>query len=232
MTGPFSNETAPRPLDRMLDDPALRAAAGYWDGLRAGMLVPPRMALDPAGMRPLLQRAAILERARPGTVRIRLGGARISEMMGMEVRGLPFRALFDLADRGSVTAEIERALADPSVLVIDAASPAPRYQPQARLRTRLLILPMSDRAHTINRALYVMGDVEGDACPGTETPCRWSVERIARVALHVGVPVATPEDVTPPAAPPEVPHWVEEDDLERRGPMARARFRVIQGGLA
>ena len=38
--------------------------------------------------------------------------------------------------------------------------------------------------------------------------------------------------LTPLAAPPEVPHWVEEDDLERRGPMARARFRVIQGGLA
>ncbi len=232
MTGPISHETAQRPLDRLLDDPTLRAAAGYWDGLRGGMLVPPRMALDPAEIRPLLQRAAILERTRPGSVRIRLGGARISEMMGMEVRGLPLRALFDLAERTRITAEIERALAEPSILLVEVASPAPRYQPQARLRTRLLVLPMSDREHAINRALYVMGDVEGEASPTTEAPCRWSIERIERVALHVGVPVATPEEVTPRRAAQAPPPGVEEDELETRGPMARARFRVIEGGLA
>jgi hypothetical protein len=93
----------PRRLDGIVRDPALRAAIGYWDSLRGARCLPARMDLDPGMLRPHLQDAAILEVAGPGSLRIRLGGARINALLGMDVRGLPLRALFDLSERARVS---------------------------------------------------------------------------------------------------------------------------------
>ncbi|MDG4648367.1 PAS domain-containing protein [Roseibacterium sp. SDUM158017] len=241
MNGPISNAPAECRLDRIVNDLALRSAIAYWDSLRGKRLVPARMALDPADLRPILRQSAILENPRPGTLRIRLGGARISALMGMEVRGLPLRALFDLADRGRITAEVERALEEPSILLLDVVSPAPRHQGQEVFATQIAILPMTDRDYSISRALYVMGALRGadgtQAEDMAEMPQRWSVARVEHVPVRVGVPVLTPGAADLRRAAPERPQEThaqdaDEDAVEARGPMARARFRVIEGGLA
>jgi hypothetical protein len=219
------------PLDRRLTDPTLRHAIAYWEALRGARLVPPRMALDPAEMRPVLQNCAILERPRPGTLRIRLGGARIGALMGMEVRGLPLRALFDLADRGRITAEVERAMDEPALLLFEVATPAPRYghPMEATTSARLAILPMSDADFTVNRALYVMGSV--DALRTGTPPQRWSITGIEAVPLGIGRPVLTAEAISrPPIA--AAAQAADEATSEAHGPLARARFRVIEGGRA
>jgi hypothetical protein len=235
MNGPDLRQDTARPLDRLVRDPALRSAIGYWDSLRDGRIVPPRMALDPAEMRPVLQQAAILENTRPGSVRIRLAGARISALMGMEVRGMPLRALFDLADRGRITTEVERALEEPAALMLDVEAPAPRHGVGPALRTQIALLPMSDVEFMINRALYVMGDVGGaePGAPQPDTPYRWSLRDVERVPLRIGQPVLAVQPVR--SAPKEgaaVPVAGDEAASEACGPMARARFRVIDGGLA
>jgi hypothetical protein len=217
-------------LDARLSDPLLRAAASHWETLRGGRVVPSRMDLDPAALRPLLQSCAILEQPRPGTLRIRLGGARISALMGMEVRGLPLRALFDLADRGRIGTEVEAALADPAIVLIDAVTPAPRYQSREVLGTRIAILPLADRDGIVSRALYVMGEVDGTPERLPHMPLRWCLSRIERVALRAGTPVLTPQPL--PAQGPAPSREIDETASETRGPMARARFRVIEGGLA
>jgi hypothetical protein len=236
MNGPDTRQTATRPLDRLVRDPALRSAMGYWDGLRLGRIVPPRMALDPAEMRPLLQQAAILEHPRPGTVRIRLAGARISALMGMEVRGMPFRALFDLADRARATQEVERALAEPAVLLLDVVTPAPRYGVPPVLRAQIAVLPMSGADFSITRGLFVMGDTGGaePGAPQPENPHRWSLSAVERVPLRVGEPLLSLETVgtAAPATPAPLAETADEDESEERGLLARARFRVIEGGLA
>lgn len=236
MNGPDTRHTTTRPLDRRVQDPALRSAIGYWDGLRLGRIVPPRMALDPAEMRPILQQAAILEHPRPGTVRIRLAGARISALMGMEVRGMPFRALFDLADRARATQEVERALAEPAMLLLDVIAPAPRYGVPPVLSTQIAVLPMSGADFTITRGLFVMGDTDGaePGAPQPENPHRWSLSAVERVPLRVGEPLLSLETVgtAAPAAPAPLAETADEDESEERGLLARARFRVIEGGLA
>lgn len=233
MTGtPSSNPTA-RTLDKMVRDPSLRAAITYWDSLRGNQIVPPRLSLDPAVMRPHLQNSAILEVARPGSIRIRLGGARLSALMGMEVRGMPLRAIFDLADRGRISDATEAALATPSILVADAVSPAPRFapSPEAQLRTQIVILPMSDSTFSITRALYVMGQVEGPD-HGIDGPHRWSLTRLRNVPVHVEVPVLEVERMARIRPAAQRDQSTDEAQAERIGAFARARFRVIDGGLA
>lgn len=234
MDGSDFSHRAKRPLDGLVRDAGLRAAIGYWDSLRTGQLVPPRTALDHGALRPVLQSAAILENPRAGTVRVRLAGARINALMGMEARGMPLRALFDLADRGRVTAEAENALAEPAVLLMDVVTPAPRHGVAPRLATQIALLPLCDAEFMVNRALYVMGDVDG-AEPGAlqpDIPHRWSLWRTERIALRADESVLSVEAAR--TGPPTGAHPAATDEAasERRGPLARARFRVIDGGLA
>ena len=236
MTGRHFGSDQTRPLEHLVRDPALRAAIAYWDSIRGGRLVPPRMSLDPSELRAHLQNAAILEVPRSGTVRIRLAGGRINALMGMEVRGMPLRALFDLADRGRITDATERALADPSVLIVDAISPAPRFGagPAEQVRTQIAILPMTDNELATTRALYVMSDPVG-ATGHSEHQHRWSVQSLDMIPIEAGTPIAAVEQVRSHAPMPMSQPAHASDtgiEAEERGAFARARFRVIQGGLA
>jgi len=221
----------PRRLDGVLHDPGLRAAVAYWDSLRGARALPARMELDPAALRPHLQDAAILELSRPGSLRIRLGGGRINALLGMDVRGLPLRALFDLSERARVSAEVEAAMGAPAALLFDVISPASRFgRPEADLlRAQVAILPMTDADLAPTRALYVMGSVEGDARPA-DAPHRWCTTHIHKTPLRPGEAVLS----DPPALrrPKPIPKPAgDETATEARGPLARARFRVIAGGL-
>ncbi|MFW5641168.1 MAG: PAS domain-containing protein, partial [Roseicyclus sp.] len=230
MSGSDFSSRQGRPLDRVVRDPALRSAIGYWDSLRGTRLVPPRMALDPAQMRPHLQNAAILEAPQPGTVRIRLAGARINALMGMEVRGMPLRALFDLADRGRITDAAEEALAAPMALIVDARAPAPRYGVgrEEEIRAQIAILPMTDNDLATTRALYVMGDIEGGMLRSGDQH-RWSILGLDAIPLAANEPVVSSDRALGLAATPRaLPAGTSEREPELRGAFARARFRVIQ----
>jgi hypothetical protein len=232
MTSHLSNASAARRLDRVIRDPGLRAGVAYWDSLRGTRALPARMELDPAVLRPHLQDAAILEVSRPGSVRIRLGGARINALLGMDVRGLPLRALFDLSERSRIAEEVETAIGDGAVLVLDVVSPAPRFGLPERdgLNTQIVILPMTDADLAPTRALYLMGAVAGDI-RATDPPHRWCATTRHRLQVRAGEPVlASAPLILKPKRIQEPPR--DETASETRGPMARARFRVIEGGLS
>ena len=219
-------------VDALCDDPMLRDALAHWDALRCDRLVPARTEIDPTALSDILGHAAMLERPRPGTIRIRLAGGRIQALMGMEVRGMPLRALFDLASRARITEAAEQALAEPSVLIVDAISPAPRFGalPADQIRTQIAILPMTDNELATTRALYVMSDPVG-ANGQVGDQHRWSIQSIDMIPVEAGTPIASVEHVRTPAMAPE-PERGSEIAHEDRGAFARARFRVIQGGLA
>jgi len=230
MTGHVPEPRTPRRLDAALHDAGLRAAIGYWDSLRGPRALPARMELDPAALRPHLQDAAILELSRPGSLRIRLGGARINALLGMDVRGLPLRALFDLSERARVSSEVEAAMRAPAALLLDVISPAPRFgRPEAELlRAQIAILPMTDADLAPTRALYVMGAVEGEARPA-DTPHRWCTTQMHKLLLTPGEPVLSDAPALRPARRGDTAHR-DETTSETRGLLARARFRVIEGG--
>lgn len=130
----------------------LEQAWRYWTSQRRGGDLPRRAALDPKAMGPILGHSMVLDRVRPGTVRVRLGGHVMTQLMGMEVRGLPVRAFFDIEDRARVMGHIEEVFETPSTLEFDLISEGH----DGLVTGRMLILPLLDAADQVTKALSVL----------------------------------------------------------------------------
>ena len=77
--------SAPRPL---------REVEAYWELLRDGRLVPDRSEVDPRGFPGALAHSFLLERIAPGHARVRVTGRHLSDLMGIDMQGLPLSSLF------------------------------------------------------------------------------------------------------------------------------------------
>lgn len=146
------------PRDRDVADhhahraPILARAERYWESLRRDGAIPPRSALDPRAMGPLLAHAMVLDRLRHGTVRVRLGGDVARDLMGMDVRGLPVRAFFAMPDRARALAAIEAVFDRPSWLEMDLISD----DAAPMLTASMLVLPLLDAAGQPTKALALL----------------------------------------------------------------------------
>ncbi|MEM1421046.1 MAG: PAS domain-containing protein, partial [Pseudomonadota bacterium] len=61
-----------------MQHPGLSLVEAYWEGLRAGRLVPRRADVDPRGIDQALEYSFILERIAPGMARFRLAGMHLN----------------------------------------------------------------------------------------------------------------------------------------------------------
>ncbi|MEL7182815.1 MAG: PAS domain-containing protein [Pseudomonadota bacterium] len=129
--------------------PVLEEAWRYWSSLRKDRGVPLREDLDPRSMTLTLGHSMILDRVRPGTVRVRLGGRVMNSLMGMEVRGLPIRAFFEVAQRDRAIDLVEQVFETPATLEMDLISETPK----GKTRGRMLVLPLCDGRGTVTKAL-------------------------------------------------------------------------------
>ena len=165
--------------------PVLEEAWRYWSSKRRGGDLPMRVALDPRGMQLILGHSMILDRVRPGTVRVRLGGRVPAMLMGMETRGLPIRAFFDLLQRGEAADLIDAGFDGPATLELDLLSEGP----DGALAARMLVLPLLDTAGAVTKALAVIvPDRLTDGAP----------RRFRIVRHHLG---ATAQRITAPVVP-------------------------------
>lgn len=139
-------------LRMMRKSPLLEEAWQYWTSLRRGAELPRRTAMDPKAMRHILGHSMILDQVRPGTVRVRLGGHVMTDLMGMDVRGLPVRAFFDVVDRTRVTDLIEQVFETPATLELDLISEGA----DGIVTARMLILPLLDTAGRTTKAMAVI----------------------------------------------------------------------------
>lgn len=131
--------------------PMLAEVRGYWEALREGGLPPTRAQLDPRGMAGALENSFVLERVAPGVARFRIAGTHLADLMGMEVRGMPFLSLIDPPSRADFGTALERVFAGPSIL--EMALEAERGIGRPALEARLLVLPLRDVAGTTALAL-------------------------------------------------------------------------------
>ncbi|MCY1125430.1 PAS domain-containing protein [Frigidibacter sp. RF13] len=123
----------------------------YWEALRNGRRVPLRSEIDPRGIERALEQAFILERIAPQVARFRLSGKALSELMGMEVRGMPFSALFTPGGRAELAEMIEGVFRLPQIAELDLTGETGFGRPP--LTARLVLLPLQSDLGDISRAL-------------------------------------------------------------------------------
>jgi hypothetical protein len=124
---------------------------GYWEALRPAGGLPRRADLDPRGLKSCLHQTLIAEQIAPGLARVRLAGAVFTDLMGMEVRGMPLSALFDPMAR----AELEGSLRDvfSGKVAVTLRLEAERGLGRPALMGQLMMLPMRGDADTADLLL-------------------------------------------------------------------------------
>ncbi len=156
--------------------PATRHLAAYWQALsRAhphGPPVPPRHAIDPVALSPILGQSGLLERDRDGTVRFRLAGAALRQRMRLPLPGLPLRTIFHPEARAGLDALFAGIFDAPAQLRMTVGDRGAEGQ--------VAILPLSDRSGAISRAVIVtsMNDTP-DNGPARLRPIRGHLARVA-----------------------------------------------------
>ena len=124
---------------------------GYWEGLRDGGGVPLRSAVNPRGIERALEYAFILERIAPSIARFRLAGMHLSDLMGMEVRGMPLTSFFTPKARPRMAAALEGVFQGPEIADLTLEGEGGFGKPE--LQARLLILPLKSDLGDVTRAL-------------------------------------------------------------------------------
>ncbi len=130
---------------------ALSAFLGYWNSMRRDGDVPLRTHIDPRGIEDLLGQAFVAERVAPGFARLRIAGAHLSELMGMEVRGMPLSTFIDPPDREKLTDALVELFERPATVRLELTAPGNLRRPA--LTGTLMILPLRSDLGDISRAL-------------------------------------------------------------------------------
>lgn len=151
------------------EDGAIGLVESYWDELRAGRLAPSRAEFDPRGISAVLDRAFVLEKIAPGLGRFRVAGRRLTELMGMELSGMPLSTCF-LPDARDRLAELLVAVLETPARVRIACR-APGGIGRRRLDAEMLLLPLRDDLGGMTRVLGVIG-VSGQT---GRTPRRFAI---------------------------------------------------------
>jgi hypothetical protein len=128
----------------------LQEVRAYWEGLRRDGGLPDRMDIDPRGMDQALAHVFLLERIAPGVARFRVAGMHFTEVMGMEVRGMPLTAMLEPASRGPAATLLEDVFSMPAI--VELAVQAQTGLGRGPLDGRMVILPVSDNG-VCDRAL-------------------------------------------------------------------------------
>lgn len=138
----------------------LREVEGYWEAIRGGRLVPRRSDLNPRGIERALEFAFIAERIAPGLGRVRIAGSHLTDLMGMEVRGMPVTTFFTAAARAQVGEALEEVCTGPAKAELLLTAETGFGKPP--LEARLLLLPLKSDLGDISRilgCLVTVGDI-------------------------------------------------------------------------
>lgn len=172
---------------------ALNQIEAYWEGLRQGRLVPDRQDVDPRGLTGALSNAFVLERIAPGLARFRVSGGHLTDLMGMEVRGMPISAMFEPTDRDGIRDALDAVFSEPAVARLQLSTQTGLGRPA--MEGEMLLLPLKSDLGDVTRILggvVMTGDVG-------RTPRRFKIAgQSRRTLIGYGAP-KTKEQPAPKA---------------------------------
>lgn len=195
--------------------PALSEIETYWQALSAEHgLVPPRNAVDPRGMDRALAHAFLIHHIAPGIGRLRVAGAHLNEVSGMEVAGMPLSALFTPDARDGSSHGLKAVFDNPAILRLRLRSIA--GWSRGPMSAEMVILPLTCEAGHVDRAL---GGLVTEGAIG-RTPRRFGI-----TDLQIEILRKRPER---PAQPTRPKHFAEEPaPFTPRPPKRAPHLRVV-----
>ena len=174
---------------------AIAQVEGYWEALRGARVMPKRSEIDPRGIESALEYTFVLERIAPGMARLRIAGSHLSDLMGMEVRGMPLTSFVTPAGRRQLSDALEEVFQRPSVCELRLSAETGRDRPP--LEARMIMLPLKSDLGDVSRILgcfVAPGDIG-------RSPRRFDV--VGSKMRPITKP--TEADATPEAPAPERP---------------------------
>ncbi len=155
----------------------LRQVEAYWEGLRNRRLLPDRSDVDPRGLSPVLRHCVLLEKVAPGHARLRIAGRHVSDLMGMDVEGMPLSALFLPDARAGLVETVSAVFEEPALARLELESPGALGR--SKLGARMVLLPLRDDMGDVTRAL---GCIVAEGAIG-RTPRRFFIASQERQTL-------------------------------------------------
>lgn len=132
-------------------DRDIAALFDYWENMRQGTNIPYRSVIDPRGIEPLLQNAFVAEKIAPGLARMRIAGNHLTDLLGMEVRGMPISAFIAPEQRDSFAELLNSVFTQPATLQLELHSETKAGKPA--LSSTMVVLPLRSEMGAISRAL-------------------------------------------------------------------------------
>ena len=139
--------------------PIIAQLEAYWESLRKGRLLPARTDIDPRGLDGILEHIFILERIAPGMARFRLSGSHLSDLMGLEMRGMPTSAVFVPISRAALSEVYESVFDGPAVVRLQLEAEGGIGRP--RLFGEMILMPLRSDLGDVSRAVGAIV-MEGD----------------------------------------------------------------------
>lgn len=195
--------------------PQIQEVEAYWEALRNGRDMPVRSEVDPRGLARVLEYAVVLERVAEGVARFRVAGQHLHELMGMDVRGMPFSAMIRAEDRAALAGWLAQVFDTPAKLRLTLSGERGIGRPA--LAGQMLILPLHDDFEQVSRAL---GAFVTDGKPGR-------LPRRFRIAQHRLSVLDKPRATAPEPAP--APGFAEGPArfAHEKGPDKRPALRLV-----
>ena len=134
--------------------PILAQVEASWEDIRGRRLVPARSEISPQSLVGTLGHVFILERISTGLARFRIAGSHLTDLMGIEVRGLPASAIFDPASRGALSDAMQAVFDDPAVVRLELS--AAKGFGRQDLTGDMMLFPLRSDLGEISRALGVV----------------------------------------------------------------------------
>ncbi len=163
-----------------MTQPILAEIRTYWEELRGGRLMPLRSEIDPREMSSFLEVCFVLERTMDTQIRFRLAGLEISDIMGMEVRGMTLRSLISPDARDQFDAQIDAVFETPEIQEYKLVA---QERDAPELVGNMLILPLKSETGETDRAI---GCLSTQGIVGTP-PRRFRVTELQRTSLLTGL---------------------------------------------
>jgi len=164
--------------------PVLATLEAYWRELRGARTPPARTSICPSRIDDALPHAFVIERVAPGLARMRVCGQKLSDLIGMDGRGMPLSVLFSPAAQNILGDRIERLFNDPAIIEMPVTCKRGLARPA--MRGKLLMLPLSNADGSVTKAIGALL-VDG---AGTKTARKFD---IPTDVAHRIEPTARPE---------------------------------------